>query len=71
MTSYVVECTCGHDLKVNASGRDDAVEKAKRMMDKDGIMQHYKKHHPGETVPSVAEIHAHIEQDIRETVAAR
>lgn len=64
--SYVFECTCGHDITVDAEDRTEAVAKAKKMMDKDGIEQHYKRYHAGEQVPSVAEMHAQIENDLHE-----
>lgn len=66
--AYVVECTCGHDVTVDAEDRAEAVAKAKKLMDKDGIESHFKRYHPGETIPSVAEMHAHIEQDLHEAL---
>ena len=63
---YVVACTCGHDVQTKAESREDAVAQMKKMMDKDGIAEHFHKYHSGEPVPSVAEIYAHIEQDIEE-----
>ncbi len=62
----MVECTCGHDIKVEAGDQETAVEEMKRMMDEKGIAGHFKKFHAGEPVPSVDEIHAHIETDILE-----
>ena len=67
---YVVACTCGHDIKVKAETREDAVAQMKKMMDKDGILEHFRKYHSGELVPPVAEIYAHIEQDIEEVLVS-
>lgn len=66
MSTYVVECTCGHDLKVEAPLRVSAIQQMKELMGKEGIEDHYAQYHPGEKVPSVAEVHAHIEHDIKE-----
>jgi hypothetical protein len=64
--TYIVECTCGHDIKVEAGDQASAVEQMKEMMDESGIEAHFKKYHPGEPVPAVEEIHAHIETDVME-----
>lgn len=69
METYTVKCSCGHDLKVNARSREEAVEKAKKEMDEKGIEEHYAQYHEGEPVPSVGEVHQHIEEDIMATPA--
>lgn len=66
MTRYVLECTCGHDVKVNAKDRDDAVRQMKAMMDKKGMEEHFRKYHRGETMPSMSDVHARIESDIHQ-----
>lgn len=70
MNMYTIECTCGHDLKVQAEDREEAVAKAKGIMNEGGIADHYEEYHKGEPVPSVDEVHAHIAQDITEAVTA-
>ncbi len=68
MSTYIVECTCGHDLQVEAPVRESAVQQMKKMMDEKGIEDHYAKYHLGERIPPVEEVHAHIEHDIKEAV---
>jgi len=70
MNTYIVDCSCGHDLKVQAEDREEAVAKAKNIMDESSIADHYEEYHKGEPVPATDEMHAHIVQDITEAVAA-
>lgn len=55
-------CTCGDTMKVSAATRDEAVTQLKGMMTEDAIRQHMEEKHPGETAPSVADVHAMIEK---------
>lgn len=66
MTTYIVECSCGHDLSVDADSRGAAIAELKEQMNEGGIKDHYDMYHQGEKVPSVQEVHAHIEADIKE-----
>ena len=66
-STYVVECTCGHNVEVGAPDRESAIREMKKMMDESGVKEHFQKLHRGEPMPSVAEVHAHIENDIKET----
>ena len=53
-------------MPVEADSRAEAVSKLQAMMTEDMIAQHMKDKHPGEPVPSVADIHAMIDQKIEE-----
>jgi len=66
MSTYVVECSCGHDLKVEAPLKISAIQQMKEMMDAKGIRDHYAQYHPGEEVPSVVAVHEQIEQSVHE-----
>jgi hypothetical protein len=67
MTAFHMTCSCGHDIKVDAADRDQAVAKIQSMMDENAIDAHLKEKHEGEPVPSVAQVHQMIAQN---TVAA-
>lgn len=68
MNTYAVECSCGHDMKVQASDMDEAIARLTSMMDSDGVRDHFARYHKGEPVPGVDEVHAHIANDIMEAV---
>ena len=53
-------------MPVEADSRAEAVSKLKAMMTEDMIAEHMQTKHPGEPVPSVADIHAMIEQKVEE-----
>ena len=58
-----MKCTCGHEMKKEAANRADAVAALKADMTEEAIAAHMKSmHKPEEAVPTVAEIHAGIEQ---------
>ena len=59
-------CTCGDKFGVQAETREDAVVKIKEMMNEAMITQHMTEKHPGDPVPSVADVHAMIDQTTTE-----
>lgn len=68
MTTYVVECSCGHDFKVQAGDKEEAITRLTGMMDSDAIREHFTSYHQGEPMPGIDEVHAHIANDITEAV---
>lgn len=69
MASYSMTCTCGHRQTIEADGREDAVAMFKAGMTEEAIADHMREYHEaGEPVPTVAQAHAMIEQQV--TVAA-
>jgi len=67
MAAFHMTCSCGHDIKVDAKNRDEAVTKIQSMMDEKAIEAHLREKHKGEPKPSVAQVHQMIAQN---TVAA-
>ena len=67
MAAYHMTCSCGHDIKVDAKSRDEAVTKIQSMMDEKAIDAHLNEKHKGEPKPSIAQVHQMIAQN---TVAA-
>ena len=59
-------CTCGHKMETEAGSRQEAVQKIKDMMTPEAVAQHMAEKHPGEPVLSVEEVHAGIEQGVKE-----
>lgn len=65
MASYSMTCTCGHSQKIEADSREDAVAMFKTGMTEDAIADHMREYHDaGEPVPTVAQAHAMIEQQV-------
>ena len=60
MSAFHMTCSCGHDIKVDAKNRDEAVSKIQGMMTKDAIAAHMKEKHPGEPALSVGQVHQMI-----------
>ena len=64
MAKFKMTCSCGDTMTVEASDRDDAVQKLKDMMDEPALEAHMAEKHPGDPVMSVAECHAMIEEQV-------
>ena len=62
MQTFQMTCSCGHEIKVQAADRDDAVRRIQATMGKDAIAAHIKERHPGEPMPTVEQVHAVIAQ---------
>ena len=65
MNKFSMTCTCGHVMTVEASSREEAVQKMKVMMTEDMIAQHTAEKHPGEPAPSTEQVNMMIEQTIQ------
>jgi len=52
-------------MTVEASSREEAVQKMKVMMTEDMIAQHTAEKHPGEPAPSTEQVNMMIEQTIQ------
>jgi hypothetical protein len=57
MAGYQFTSPCGHQIKVDASNRDEAVSKIQGAMDEKAIAAHFKDKHPGQQVMSVGSVH--------------
>ena len=60
MADFQFTCPCGHQIKVDAASRNEAVSKIQGMMDKDAIAAHFKEKHPGQEVMPVSAVHGLI-----------
>ena len=63
--TYAMTCSCGDAMKVEAGTRVEAVTKMKRMMTEEAVTEHILRKHPGEKVPTLAEVHRMIEQGLK------
>jgi len=59
---YSMTCTCGHVMEVEADSRDAAVANMKAMMTADAIAAHFAEKHPGQSIISVEQSNAAIDQ---------
>jgi hypothetical protein len=62
MAGYQFTCPCGHQIKVDADNRNEAVSKIQGAMDETAIAAHFKERHPGQPVMSVGSVHELIAQ---------
>ena len=53
-------CSCGHVMSAEAENRDAAVAQIQGMMTEEAIAAHMAEKHPGDAIPTVADIHAQI-----------
>ena len=67
MSAFQMTCWCGHQIKVDAEDRQEAVSKIQGIMNENAIAAHMKEKHLGEPVPPLADIHRTIDS---QTVAA-
>lgn len=63
---FSMTCTCGDEMKVSAASREEAVAQLKGMMTEEAVKRHMEEKHSGEAAPSVADVHAMIEQNTHE-----
>ena len=55
-------CSCGDVMTVDADNREEAVTKMKAMMTPEMVASHMAAKHPGQPVPSQAEMGMMVEQ---------
>jgi hypothetical protein len=60
MAGFEFTCPCGHQIKVDADNRNEAVSKIQGVMDERAIAAHFQEKHPGQAVMSVASVHGLI-----------
>jgi hypothetical protein len=58
-------CSCGDVMRVEAASRADAVSKMKALMTEGTMSAHMSQKHPGEEVPTLAQMHLMIEQGLK------
>ena len=61
---YSMKCSCGDVMDMEASNRNEAVQKFKNMMTQDAINAHMTEKHPGQPSMTVAACHAMIEKEV-------
>jgi hypothetical protein len=64
MPNYVMNCSCGDEMKIDAADRDEAVAKLQSAMTEPAIQAHMEEKHPGEEVPTVEQIHDQIAEEL-------
>lgn len=63
---FSMTCSCGDTMTMDAANRDEAVAKFKAMMTEEMAAKHFADKHPGQTAPPIAQIHAMIDQQVKE-----
>ncbi len=67
MKTFVMTCTCGHKMKVQADDRAAAVAMMKAQMTQQALEDHIKQlHKPEEAMPTLEQAHMMIEQTLQE-----
>ncbi len=64
--TYVMICSCGDKVRVEARNREQATARIKAIMDQDTIALHMEEHHQGEEVPDVSMVHHIIDETTEE-----
>lgn len=62
MQKYQTTCTCGDVMTVDASSKEEAVEKLKAIMNANALAMHMAEKHVGQPVPTLVQAHAMIAQ---------
>lgn len=62
---YSFTCSCGDVIPVDAATRQEAIEKAKGMMNEKAVSKHMAEKHKGEPVPSMEQVEMMISQSIQ------
>jgi len=63
MAEFSMTCSCGHEMKVEAGSRDEAVGKLQAMMTQEAIDQHLAEYHKNDAQkPTLDMVHASISQ---------
>ncbi len=68
MKKYSMQCSCGHVMTVDAKSREEAVSKLKATMTEEAVVAHMQEKHPGEPMLTQAQVHAGIQQGVKEGV---
>ena len=63
---YVMTCSCGGRVRVEARNRDEATARIKAIMDEDTIALHMDERHAGEDIPDVSMVHDIIDETTEE-----
>lgn len=66
MAKWQSTCTCGDTMDVEASSKEEAIDKTMAMMTPDKVAAHMAEKHAGQAVPSQEETRAGIEATIHE-----
>jgi len=69
MPNYSMTCSCGDEMKVDAVDREEAVAKLQSIMTAEAIKAHMEEKHPDEELPTVAQIHDQIEEELEAEMA--
>ncbi|MEK7068631.1 MAG: hypothetical protein AAB964_02345 [Patescibacteria group bacterium] len=64
--AYIMTCSCGGTVKVEARNRAEATARIKAIMDEDTIALHMDERHPGEEIPEVSMVHEIIDETTEE-----
>lgn len=69
MAQYAMTCTCGDTMTVDASSKEEGVEKLAEMMGPEAVVKHFEEKHQGQPVPTQEQMRAGLEQSVHEVTA--
>ena len=61
---YMMKCSCGDEMTVDAMDKNEAVEKLKIMMNKEAVEKHFQDKHKGQQAPPLEQVHMMIAQQV-------
>jgi hypothetical protein len=65
--TYSMTCSCGDVMTVKGGTREKAVKNMKAFLNEATVYEHMAQKHIGDAVPTIRQVHAAIEQDLKQT----
>ncbi len=66
--TYSMTCSCGDIMTTRAGTREKAVKNMKALLTEAAVYEHMAQKHLRDAVPSIEQVHAIIEQNLKESV---
>ncbi len=63
--TFSMTCSCGDKMTVRAGSREKAVRNMKSLLNETRMYEHLAQKHIGDSVPTIEQVHASIEQNLK------
>ncbi len=65
--TYSMTCSCGDRMTIKAGTREKAVRNMKALLNEAAVYEHMAQKHMRDSVPTIEQVHAIIEQNLKES----
>ncbi len=65
--TYRMTCSCGDVVTTRAGTREKAVRNMKALLSEAAVYEHMAQKHIGDRIPTIEQVHAVIEQNLKES----